>query len=127
MDENSKIETHPSEINSQATPITPKKKSFAETAAAAKMSGLYNQTAGKIKRKVGEIRGDDELHAEGHKQEIIGKIHRLVGSFRGLRDGSAKKLVSKRKEAKAICIKHGGRLLDVAGDLVEDLKNIILK
>lgn len=110
------------------TPITETESAtFAETAAAAKMSGVYHQTAGKFKRRWGILRGDEELHAEGNNQEILGKVHRLVGSLRGLREGSLKKLMNKRKETRAACIKHGGRMLDVAGDLAEDIKKIILK
>ena len=58
---------------------------FAKTATAAKLSGTYNKTAGYLKRKIGEIADDPELAKSGRDQQLLGKIHRLVGSVRQAR------------------------------------------
>lgn len=100
---------------------------FAKTATAAKVSGAFHVTAGMLKSKLGEFKDDPELKREGRNQLLLGKVHRFVGTIRGLREGTLVKIESKRKEAQAVCIKHGGRLLDVASDFVEDIKKVILK
>lgn len=100
---------------------------FVKTATAAKMSGLFHETTGKIKRKIGVLRDDKELQKEGLNQEILGKVHTLVGSVRAFRKDTIKKITVKRQETKDICIKHGSRLIDVATDFVEDLKKTLLK
>lgn len=114
-----------------ATDATTESKSrleeFAKTSRAAKLSGVFHQTTGKIKRKIGEFRDDKELQDEGRNQELLGKVHRLVGNIRAIREGAMATVNAKRKETQAICIKHGGRMLDVAGDFVEDLKKTLLR
>jgi len=103
------------------------KKPFAETAIAAKLSGTFHQTAGKLKQKWGEFSDNPDLKVEGRNQEILGKIHRLVGTFRDVRQTVIKKYETKKQETKDICIKHGVRMIDVASDFVEDLKKTFLK
>lgn len=100
---------------------------FAKTATAAKLSGTYHETAGKLKRKFGEFTDDPELKKAGRNEEILGKVHKLVGSFRAIKEDAFKKIQLKRKETQTICIKHGGRMLDVASDFIEDIKNVLLK
>ena len=70
---------------------------------------------------------DPELKREDRNELLLGKVHRFVGTLRGLREGASAKVENKRKEAQAVCIKHGARLLDVATDFVEDIKKVILK
>ena len=91
------------------------------------MSGAFNETAGFIKRKIGEFTEDSELEDKGHSQQILGKIHSLVGSLRSARQAAQERLKTTRIETQAICRKHGGRLLDVATDFVEDIKKALLK
>lgn len=123
--------TDPESVESTDAPTaeTPSKKSqkFAQTATAAKMSGAFHETAGLIKRKLGELADDKELKKAGRDQQLLGKVHRFVGTLRGLRESALTKVETKRKETQAVCLKHGGRLLDVASDFVEDIKKIILK
>ena len=99
---------------------------FAKTSRAAKLSGVFHQTTGKIKRKIGEFRDDNELRDQGKNQELLGKVHRIVGNLRAIREDAIATVNTKRKETQAICIKHGGRILDVAGDFVEELKKTLL-
>lgn len=100
---------------------------FAKTATAAKMSGTYNEAAGYFKRKFGEFTGDAILEDSGRDQQLLGKVHRLVGTFRSLRETATSEFKSKRIETQAICRKHGGRILDVVSDFVEDIKKTLLK
>ncbi|MCC6138860.1 MAG: hypothetical protein IT287_09515 [Bdellovibrionaceae bacterium] len=100
---------------------------FAKTATAAKLSGTFHEVSGKIKRKFGEYRDDKEMQDAGRDQEILGKVHRLVGHVRDIRQTAIKKWNAKRKEGQDICIKHGGRVVDVAADFVEDVKKLLLK
>ncbi len=127
--EDSKPNEETSEVvETTATPTQPTKMDeFSKTSTAAKMSGTFHVTAGLLKRKLGEFKDDPELAKEGRNQVLLGKVHRLVGTVRGLREGALNKIDAKRKETQAICIKHGARLLDVASDFVEDIKKVILK
>lgn len=116
---------------SGATSIPPvessEKEEFAKTATAAKLSGTYHKTAGFFKRKLGELTGDDDLQVEGRNEQILGKVHRLVGTLRGVKEAAVEKINKTRTEGQVICRKHGGKLLDVASDFVTDIKNLILK
>ncbi len=105
----------------------PHKKGFADTATAAKLSGEYNMAVGKIKKTIAGLTDNTELRNAGRDQELKGKLHRLVGSIRGVREQAFNKFSTTRKETQQICIKHGGRLLDVATDFIEDLKKALLK
>lgn len=100
---------------------------FAKTGTAAKLSGTFNETAGKLKRKFGEMTNDEALKEAGLNQELLGKIHRLVGTIREIRSGTAQKIETKKVEGQKIIRKHGAKLLDVAYELAEDLKKLILK
>jgi len=100
---------------------------FAKTATAAKMSGTYNETAGFLKRKFGQLTDDPSLENAGRNQQLLGKIHRLVGSLRGVHSAALEKFNSKRVESLGLCRKHAGRLLDHASEFVEELKNTLLK
>jgi uncharacterized protein YjbJ (UPF0337 family) len=100
---------------------------FAKTPIAAKLSGTYHETAGKLKRKFGEITKDPNLKEEGLNQEFLGKVHRLVGSIRTIRVATREKYEFKKVEGKKILRKHGLKLLDVANELADDMKNLLLK
>jgi uncharacterized protein YjbJ (UPF0337 family) len=63
---------------------------FAKTATAAKISGTYNETAGFVKRKVGELTEDLPLQDAGRKQQLLGKIHHVIGSFRSVKEALKK-------------------------------------
>src|SRR3954471_4071492 len=78
---------------------------FSKTATAAKMSGTYHETAGLIKRSLGKLSGDSALEDDGRNQQFLGKIHRLVGSFRSARS----------------------RLLDGLSEFIDEIKKVILK
>jgi uncharacterized protein YjbJ (UPF0337 family) len=100
---------------------------FSKTATAAKMSGSYHKTAGFLKQKLGELTDDTFLIDAGRNQQILGRVHRLVGSLRSAREAALEKFNRSRTETQAICRKHGARFLDVASDFVEDLKKTLLK
>jgi uncharacterized protein YjbJ (UPF0337 family) len=100
---------------------------FNKTATAAKLSGTFNETAGFFKRKFGKFTDNPVLEEAGLEQEFLGKVHKLVGSLRGVREVALTRFNLKRVEAQAVCRKHGGRLIDVATDFVEDMKKAILK
>lgn len=55
---------------------------FSESATAAEMSGKFNSVSGYLKRKLGKLTDDPALEQAGQKQELVGKIHGLVGSLR---------------------------------------------
>lgn len=94
---------------------------------AAKMSGSYNETAGYFRQKIGQLLDDTILNDSGRNQQLLGKIHRLVGTLRSARTDLVERVKAGRIESTAICFKHGGRLLDVASDFIEDMKKVILK
>lgn len=124
--------THTTDLDESGAVDTPqnqsaKTKTFAETATAAKLSGTYNIAAGKIKSKIAEYTDNPDLKKEGRDQELLGKIHRLVGAVRGVREATLHQVMFKTKETQKICLKHGGRLIDVATDFIEDLKKTLLK
>lgn len=100
---------------------------FSKTASAAKLSGAYHQTTGLLKRKIGEITNNPSLKDAGREQQLLGKVHTLVSKVRSVREAVQQKLTTSQNESLALCRKHGGRLIDVASDLVEDVKKILLK
>lgn len=113
--------------SSTEPPVESRVEQFSKTAGAAKMSGAFHETAGYVKRKLGELTDDSLLENAGRNEQILGKIHRLVGSLRGVREAALDTLNKKRIETQAICRKHGGRMLDVTSDFVDDLKKTLLK
>jgi uncharacterized protein YjbJ (UPF0337 family) len=100
---------------------------FAKSATAAKLSGTYNEAAGYLKRKFGELTEDSSLQDDGKNQQLLGKIHRLVGSIRSAKEETAERVRTTRIEVQDICLKHGGKVLDVATEFVEDIKKAIFK
>jgi uncharacterized protein YjbJ (UPF0337 family) len=98
----------------------------AGSSAAAKLSGAFHETAGKIKQKVGELSERPELQAAGRKEELLGKVHAVVGEIREIREmiaGSAEKYSSQFKgEYKDLMKSQASRLLDSASAFLEDLK-----
>lgn len=114
-------------ITPEPTPAPTRMEEFAKTPIAAKLSGTYHETTGKIKRKFGEFTNDANLKEEGLNQELLGKVHRLVGSIRTIRVAAREKLELKKVEGKKLIRKHGLKLLDVANELADDVKNLILK
>lgn len=126
-DETGKI-TNPEVATSETVvDIKTGKSEFAKTATAAKMSGAYHEAAGILKRKFGEMTDNAELKEAGKDQQLLGKVHSFVGSLRAVREAAIKDFNSKYTESQAICLKHGGRLLDVATDFVNDMKKALLK
>jgi uncharacterized protein YjbJ (UPF0337 family) len=91
------------------------------------MSGTYNETAGFIKRKFGELTRDFSLQDVGKNQQLLGKVHHFVGSLRGVKEETLEKFKTTRIEVQGVCRKHGGRFLDVASQFVDDLKKVLLK
>ncbi len=120
----SKKDEAQSEMQSQTRNRTDE---FAKSATAAKISGAFNETAGFMKRKIGELTKDAEFEKSGHNQELLGKIHRLVGTVRGIRDAATTELMNRKIESQAICRKHAGRLLDGVSDFIEDVKKTLFK
>jgi uncharacterized protein YjbJ (UPF0337 family) len=112
---------------SNQNPVEKTKEEFAGTATAAKLSGAINETAGLLKRKFGELTDDSAMKEAGREQQMLGKIHRLVGTVRGVREAALQKFTNTQKDGLAVCKKHGGRIIDVASDLVDDIKKAILK
>ena len=110
-------------IGPQATKL----EKFAKTARAAKLSGAFHETAGMVKRKVGKFTENTSLEDAGRNEELLGKIHRFVGTLRGVHEATSARLFRTRTEGLAVCQKHGGRMLDVATDFIEDMKNVLLK
>jgi uncharacterized protein YjbJ (UPF0337 family) len=100
---------------------------FSKSAAGAKMSGAYHETAGFIKRTLGRLSDDSVLEDAGRNQQIIGKVHRLVGSLRSARNAVLEKLNRTRMESQKVCREHGGRLIDSASAFVDEMKRVLLK
>ncbi|MDZ4678093.1 MAG: CsbD family protein [Oligoflexia bacterium] len=100
---------------------------FSKTAAAAKLSGTYNETAGFFKRKFGNLTDDTQLKEDGRNQQLLGKIHHFVGTIRSVREAAVGKLNTTRIDSQAICRKHGGKFLDLASEFVNDIKKLLLK
>ncbi len=100
---------------------------FSKTAIAAKLSGAFHETTGLLKRKIGELTKDASLKDAGREQQLLGKVHRLVGTIRSVHEVAVERISDTGKESLAICRKHGGRIVDVASDLVDDIKNTLLK
>ena len=100
---------------------------FGQTALAANLSGSFHKTVGAMKRGFGKIISDEGLESSGQDEEILGKLHKFVGSLRGVREAAELKLAAKRAESRKILLNHGGKLLDGATACVEDVKNLLLK
>jgi uncharacterized protein YjbJ (UPF0337 family) len=100
---------------------------FSKTASAAKMSGTYNEAAGFIKRTMGRLSENLALEDAGKNQQLIGKVHRLVGSLRSAHHDVLQRLNRTRLESQAVFREHGGRLLDGTSELVDEIKKIFLK
>ena len=118
-DENQKIET-PLQKNSKVD-------AFKKTAAAAQMSGAFNQSAGLFKRKMGELTDDTSLITAGREQQLLGKVHRLVSKVREVREAAQKSLTHSRTKGAELFRKHGGQLVDLASDFVDDIKKVLVK
>jgi uncharacterized protein YjbJ (UPF0337 family) len=114
----------PSEIETQNADALER---FSKTAIAAQMSGTYHETAGFIKRNLGKLSDDSMLEDAGRHQQLIGKVHRLVGSLRSARNAFLHKLRGVRIETHALCREHGGRLVDGASAFVDEVKKVLLK
>ncbi len=128
--ENTPLEKEPVQPTPAAAPVDPSPSrldDFAKTSTAAKMSGVFHETVGSLKNKFGEMTDDAALKDAGKNQRLLGKVHRFVGTLRGVREAASEKLVEKRIESLAICRKDGERALDVASDFVEDMKKLFLK
>ena len=95
---------------------------FSKTSQAAQLSGRYNRVSGFFKRKLGEVTHDLDLEAEGRDQELLGKLHGLVGNVREVRELATKKVLKAREEGELLLKKHGAKFLDHANEILEDIK-----
>ena len=121
-------ETSPVDDSSLPPPSDPTRlERFSKTATAAHFSGAFHETAGFLKRKLGKLTDDSLLEEAGRNQQLLGKVHRFVGSLRGAHGAALEKFNSTRVESLGLCRKHAGKFLDVAADFVDDLKNTFLK
>ena len=100
---------------------------FTKSATAAKLSGVFHQATGLLKSKYGEFTNDEALVIAGSEQQLLGKVHRLVGKVRGVREATLKKIVDSRVESLALCRKHGGRIIDGASNIVDDVTKSLFK
>lgn len=100
---------------------------FSKTGTAAKLSGSYHKKSGFIKRKIGEWTDDSALKEAGLNEELLGNVHHLVGVVRKAKEDAVEKVNKTKLEAQAICRKHGGRLIVVAADFIEDMKKTLFK
>jgi uncharacterized protein YjbJ (UPF0337 family) len=96
---------------------------FAKTSTAARLSGSFNETAGFFKRTFGQLTDDTELKEAGDRQQMIGKVHRLAGSVREVREVAFQKLIKTRSESEKLLRKHGNKLLDLVSEFLDDIKN----
>jgi uncharacterized protein YjbJ (UPF0337 family) len=120
--------TQPDEAATAAPASEPTRmEKFAKSSTGAKLSGTFNQAAGSIKKKLGELTDDPKLKQDGRNQVLLGKVHELVGSLREVRETVLKRVEDTRKEGRKILRKHGGKLLDQAIELVDDVKKTIFK
>jgi uncharacterized protein YjbJ (UPF0337 family) len=101
---------------------TSRSEEFAKTSTAAKMSGSVNETAGFFKRKFGEFTGDADLNEAGRNQQLLGKVHRLVGGLREIQELATEKVLTARKDGEKILRKHGGKLIDQASEFLDDIR-----
>jgi uncharacterized protein YjbJ (UPF0337 family) len=119
-----KIETETDiETDTKAEPTRAER--FAKTSTAAKLSGRVNSATGFIKNKVGQMTGNIDLKTEGRNQQLLGKIHKLVGSAREARELVLKKALKTRADGAIILRKHSEKLLDQAIELIDDLKKTL--
>jgi uncharacterized protein YjbJ (UPF0337 family) len=95
---------------------------FTKSSAAAKLSGTYNEATGLLKRKLGELNDDSMLRKEGRDQQLLGKVHHLVGNAREIRDLTQQKIETTRDEMKKLMKEHTGKLLDGVSSFLEDVK-----
>lgn len=104
-------------------PVPPSRmEEFAKTSKAAKLSGTFHKNVGSVKKKFGEITNNPELQKAGENQVLLGKVHTVVGIWRGIKTETQQKLEVKKQEGKEILIKHGVKLLDVVHDFAQDVK-----
>ena len=96
---------------------------FSKTSAAANLTGSFNEAAGAIKRKLGQLTDDPELNAEGRDQQLLGKVYHLVGDLRDIRNLTNQKMADVRVELKKMVREHGGNFLDAASKLLADVKS----
>jgi uncharacterized protein YjbJ (UPF0337 family) len=95
---------------------------FSKSSAGAKLSGTYNEATGLLKRKLGEFNDDPALSKEGRNQQILGKVHHIVGDIREIRELSKQKLEMTRDDMQKLLRLHGGKLLDGISSFLEDIK-----
>ncbi len=100
---------------------------FAQTSSAAKLSGKVHQTMGFFKRKVGEMTDDSLLKETGENQELLGKVHSMVGTIRELRERAVAKGINVSADGAKILRKHAGKILDQANEFIEDIRDTFFK
>ncbi len=102
-------------------------KDFAKTSTAAKLGGTVIGASGFMKRVLGELVQDPELKIEGEKQELKGKLYKLVGLFREAKEDVVKKVQETKSEAKKIVVKHSANFLTGTTNLIEDFRDLLKK
>ncbi|MEO5971514.1 MAG: CsbD family protein [Bdellovibrionia bacterium] len=95
---------------------------FAKSSAGAKLSGTYNEATGLLKRTLGEFNDDPALTKEGSDQQLLGKVHHIVGDIREIRELTKQKLEVSRDDMQKLLRHHGGKLLDGVASFLDDIK-----
>lgn len=95
---------------------------FAKSSAGAKLSGTFNEATGLLKRKLGEFNDDPDLRKEGRDQQLLGKVHHLVGDIREIRELAKQKVETTCDDLQKMVRLHAGKLLDGVSSFLEDVK-----
>lgn len=107
----------------QEKPLKPD--GFAQTAGAAKLSGTFHQTVGAMKRTIGRVTDNDDLKLAGENQELLGKVHELVGVVRDIRTTATNKINEKRAQGIRVLRTHGGKLVGGITEFARDIKKLL--
>lgn len=116
-----------SEVQDSPIPEPTRLEKFAQTSSAAKLSGKVHRTVGFFKRKVGEMTDDPVLKENGQNQELLGKIHSVVGTFRELRERAMTTAINTSFDGAKVLRKHAGKLLDQAAEFIADIRDTFFK
>ena len=95
---------------------------FAKSSAGAKLSGTYNEATGLLKRKLGEFNDDPDLRKEGRDQQLLGKVHHLVGDVREIQELTKKKVETTCDDLEKMLRFHADKLLDGVSSFLKDVK-----
>ncbi len=59
---------------------------------------------------------DPQMREDGRNQQLLGKVHSLVGSVRSVKEDAVSKYHKTKNESLTVCRKHAGRIPDVASE-----------